>query len=186
MEEAENTDKKPSLESAPICKIHDHAASEVEVLESFSQAITRVVEAVAPAVVSIASRMTFRDRDSKSTYARPKRRQAAERAWDTDSEESLCGEDSVIPSRCSGRRLRRSRRIWPPHQRFLPLTAQILRRAQDDNQRARIRTYLSRVEGGTEKLVCRCSLCRTWPSESPRANKFARATRSQGSTGIGS
>ena len=49
-----------------------------------------------------------------------------------------------------------------------------------------LRTYLSRVEGGADKLVYRCSLCRTRPSESPRANKFARATRSQGPTGIGS
>ena len=38
------------------------------------------------------------------------------------------------------------------------------------------RAYLRRVEGGTDKLVCRCSRCRTWPSESPRTNKFARAT----------
>src|SRR4030042_1774672 len=48
----------------------------------------------------------------------------------TDSEKFLRGEDSVI--------LRQSRRIWPPNQRFLPLTAQILRCAQDDNQSARI------------------------------------------------
>jgi S1-C subfamily serine protease len=61
MEETDNSDKKPTQEPPPCCKIHDHLASEVEVLESFSQAIIRVVVSVAPAVVSIASRMTFRD-----------------------------------------------------------------------------------------------------------------------------
>jgi S1-C subfamily serine protease len=61
MEETDNSDKKPTQEPPQCCKIHDHLASEVEVLESFSQAIIRVVESVAPAVVSIVSRMTFRD-----------------------------------------------------------------------------------------------------------------------------
>ena len=61
MEEAENTDRSVAQESSPCCKIHEPAASDVEVLESFSQAVIRVVESVAPAVVSITSRMTFRD-----------------------------------------------------------------------------------------------------------------------------
>ncbi len=48
----------------------------------------------------------------------------------TDSEKSLRGMASVI--------LRRSRRIWPSNETFLPLTAQILRCAQDDKRGARI------------------------------------------------
>ena len=46
------------------------------------------------------------------------------------SEESSRGMDSVI--------LRRSRRIRPPNERFLPLAGPILRCAQDDKQGARI------------------------------------------------
>ncbi len=61
MEEADNTDRNLAQESPPCCKVHDDAAAEVEALESFSQAVIRVVESVAPAVVSIASRMAFRD-----------------------------------------------------------------------------------------------------------------------------
>jgi S1-C subfamily serine protease len=61
MEEAGNTDRQLLDESGPSCKVHDRDVAEVEALESFSQAIVRVVESVAPAVVSIASRMTFRD-----------------------------------------------------------------------------------------------------------------------------
>lgn len=60
-EEIDNTDKSVTQESPACCMIHDHAASEVEVLESFSQAIIHVVECLAPAVVSITSRLTFRD-----------------------------------------------------------------------------------------------------------------------------
>jgi len=61
MEEAENGNKQLIEEPSTRCKIHDEAASKVEVLESWSNAVIHVVESVAPAVVSIASRLTFRD-----------------------------------------------------------------------------------------------------------------------------
>jgi len=61
MEEADNTDKGPLEGPSTRCTIHGHGVSEVEVLESWSNAIVHVVESVAPAVVSIASRLTFRD-----------------------------------------------------------------------------------------------------------------------------
>ncbi len=61
MEEVENAGKQLAEEPSTRCTIHDHAAAEVEVLESWSNAIVHVVESIAPAVVSIASRLTFRD-----------------------------------------------------------------------------------------------------------------------------
>ena len=61
MEAADNTNEQLSQESSPSCTIHDHAAAEVEPLDSFSNAVVHVVESVAPAVVSITSRLTFRD-----------------------------------------------------------------------------------------------------------------------------
>jgi S1-C subfamily serine protease len=61
MEATDNTNNQLVQESSSSCTIHDHAAAEVEVLESFSNAVVHVVESVAPAVVSITSRLTFRD-----------------------------------------------------------------------------------------------------------------------------
>jgi S1-C subfamily serine protease len=61
MEKAENSDKQLTEEPSTRCKIDDEAAAAIEVLESWSNAIVHVVESVAPAVVSIASRLTFRD-----------------------------------------------------------------------------------------------------------------------------
>jgi len=61
MEEVGSAGKQVVQEAGSNCTIHDHAACEVEVLESWSRAIIHVVETVAPAVVSIASRLTFRD-----------------------------------------------------------------------------------------------------------------------------
>jgi len=60
-EEVNGANKGVAQESPSCCIIRDHAASDVEVLDSFSEAIIRVVECLAPAVVSIASRLTFRD-----------------------------------------------------------------------------------------------------------------------------
>jgi hypothetical protein len=49
-------------EQAPAsCKIHDSAAAEVELLESSSHAVIHVVDSVAPAVVSIVSRVIVRE-----------------------------------------------------------------------------------------------------------------------------
>lgn len=59
MDNAENADKTSS-ERAACCKIHDHAACQVEILDSFSRAVSAVVEAVAPAVVSITTHMEAR------------------------------------------------------------------------------------------------------------------------------
>jgi S1-C subfamily serine protease len=61
MEEADDTNRQLLQEPSVGDSIHNHAAAEIEVLESFSNAIVRIVESVAPAVVSIASRLTFRD-----------------------------------------------------------------------------------------------------------------------------
>ena len=61
MEEAENGNKQLMEEPSTRCTIHGHGTAEVEVLESWSNAIVHVVESVAPAVVSIASRLMFRD-----------------------------------------------------------------------------------------------------------------------------
>ena len=61
MEETDNGNKQLTQEPSTRCTIHDHAAAEVEVLESLSNAVVHVVKSVAPAVVSIASRLTFRD-----------------------------------------------------------------------------------------------------------------------------
>jgi S1-C subfamily serine protease len=61
MEEADNAGKGLLEEPSMCCTIENHAASEVEVLESWSRAIVHVVESVAPAVVSIVGRLTFQD-----------------------------------------------------------------------------------------------------------------------------
>ena len=61
MEEADDTGKGLLEAPSTRCTIHDHGAAEVEPLDSFSNAVVHVVESVAPAVVSITSRLTFRD-----------------------------------------------------------------------------------------------------------------------------
>lgn len=63
IDEADSSGKSVAEEpeTSTCCRIRDGAASEVKVLESFSQAVIRVVECLAPAVVSITSRMVFRD-----------------------------------------------------------------------------------------------------------------------------
>jgi S1-C subfamily serine protease len=61
MEEVDKANEGLSQEAPPSARVHDPAASEVEVLDSWSRAIIQVVESVAPAVVSIVSRMTLRD-----------------------------------------------------------------------------------------------------------------------------
>lgn len=61
MEEVDDAGKQVIEEPATPCKVENHAASEVEVLDSFSNAVVHVVESVAPAVVSIASRLAFRE-----------------------------------------------------------------------------------------------------------------------------
>jgi S1-C subfamily serine protease len=61
MEEVENAGKQVAEEAGATCKVQDSAAAEIEVLESWSRAVIHIVESVAPAVVSIVSRLTFRD-----------------------------------------------------------------------------------------------------------------------------
>ncbi|MCU0915456.1 MAG: hypothetical protein MUC88_12955 [Planctomycetes bacterium] len=78
MAEVESRDTKPSHEPC-VCRIYAGAASEVEILDSFSQAIMRVVETLAPAVVSIARQLTFGDGCGSRSCA-------WERGWDSKSD----------------------------------------------------------------------------------------------------
>ncbi len=61
MEEVENTGRQVAEEPPASCKVHDSTAAEVEVLELWSRAVMHVVESVAPAVVSIVSRVVVRE-----------------------------------------------------------------------------------------------------------------------------